>query len=134
VKFFLDNCLSPKLARALHALSEPAHSVTHLQDRFSEGTTDPEWLGVLGREGKWVIFSGDSRIAKSPQNREVWKQSGLTAFFLKKGWMGQKKWELAWRIVRWWPRIVQTAEAMKPGLGYWVPVQHSQKLEPVGLK
>ncbi len=134
MKFFLDNCLSPKLARALHALSEPLHSISHLQEKFPEGAKDVEWLGTLGREGGWVVISADYRIAKNPQSRGAWKQSGLTAFFFKKGWASQKAWDQAWRMVRRWPDILHTAEKMAPGLGYWVPVNPTGKLQPIGLK
>lgn len=92
MKFFLDNCLSPHHATALHALS--AHDeceVRHLAEVFDKrNTPDEEWLPELSRQGGWIVVSGDLRIFKSPQLRQVWVESKLTAFFLGKGWMNQR--------------------------------------------
>lgn len=88
MRFFVDNNLAPAIARALDALgSYDGHHVHHLRDRFPPGIVDAAWLGQLGEEGDWVILSGDYRITKRPHERRAWLDSGLTAFFLAKGWM-----------------------------------------------
>lgn len=130
MKFLLDNCLSPRFAEALDALCRPKHAVEHLRSKFSQETPDEAWIEALAVEGHWVIVSGDPRIVKSPQSREVWRRSGLTAFFLKKGWMHHGLWEQCWRLVRWWPAIMQQSELVKPGAGFLVPPNHAARLEP----
>src|SRR5215470_5801149 len=65
---------------------KPDHCVVHLQDKFSADTQDAEWIRSFGEEGDWVIISGDYRIGKSAHERAAWHQSGLTVFFLSKGW------------------------------------------------
>jgi hypothetical protein len=86
MKFFLDNCLAIRHARALHEMVKPEHSFTHLQDKFPAATKDEEWICKLGTEGDWNVISGDYRIGKSAHERAAWHQSGLTVFFLSKGW------------------------------------------------
>jgi hypothetical protein len=39
-EFFLDNHLSPKIARALNHLLAPDHSAHHLKDEFAPNTPD----------------------------------------------------------------------------------------------
>jgi hypothetical protein len=86
VRFFVDNNIAPAIARALHALASfDDHEVHHLKDRFDRSADDVVWLTDLGREGDWGILSGDHRITKRPHERQVWLDSGLTAFFLAKG-------------------------------------------------
>jgi hypothetical protein len=86
MRFFLDNCLAVRHARALNEMVKPEHSFAHLQDKFPPGTKDEEWIRSLGREGGWVVISGDYRIGKNAHERQAWHESRLTVFFLKKGW------------------------------------------------
>jgi predicted nuclease of predicted toxin-antitoxin system len=86
MRFFLDNCLAIRHARALNEMVKPQHGFTHLQEKFRPDTKDEEWIRRLGEEGDWIVISGDYRIGKSAHERAAWHQSGLTAFFLSKGW------------------------------------------------
>ncbi len=83
MRFFLDNCLPPRWAEALAALS--GSEVTHLRKKFAVDTADVDWLRQLSHEDGWTIISGDQRITKSIHEREAWLSSGLTAFFLVRG-------------------------------------------------
>jgi hypothetical protein len=47
LRFFFDNNLAPKLAKSLHVLVEPDHSVVHLTDRFAANTPDETWMRAL---------------------------------------------------------------------------------------
>lgn len=130
MRFFLDNCLSPRIARALNELSQPNHEVVHLRERFPQDAPDSVWLAALAQQRRWVIISGDARILKNPQNRAVLKESGLTAFILARGWLNHRFYDQAWRIVRWWPRIIASAEAIQPRVVYAVPVRPTSRLRP----
>jgi hypothetical protein len=133
VRFFLDNCLSPVQAKALHVLSEPeGHLVRHLSEEFEErNTADEVWLPALSKQGDWVVVSGDLRIFKSPQLRKVWTESKLTTFFLGKGWTNQRFWEQAWWLVRWWPLIVEQSGLVVPGTGFVIPAKSAGKFKPL---
>jgi predicted nuclease of predicted toxin-antitoxin system len=63
VRFFLDNNLSPKIARALDCLTQPKHSVRHLRDLFAPETQDVTWMQELARQGSWIILSADVALA-----------------------------------------------------------------------
>lgn len=79
MKYFLDNCLPPRLAVALKALDE-SHEVAHLRTKFLPNTKDPVWIEALSREGEWVIISSDA-IFKGQLEKEALRRSKLTAFF-----------------------------------------------------
>ena len=109
MKFFFDNCISPRLARAIHELSKPEHEVLALRDRFDPGTADTVWIPTLGVEGGWTIVSGDLRIRTRPQERELLRAARLTTFFMAKGFMNLPDWEQ----VRWTkrePRLYQRTD------------------------
>jgi len=122
VKFFVDNCLAIKHARALHALVEPDHSIIHLRDRFKPDTPDTVWLAELAKEGAWIIISGDSRISRSAHERQAWHQSRLTAFFLAKGWMNLPLMEQHAKLSHCLPSILEWADDAKAGSGFLVKI------------
>jgi len=134
VRFFFDNCIAPAHARAIQALIEQDnHLAQHLKKKFDPATPDVEWLGQLADEGKWVIISGDVRITRNEHEKAKWLESGLTAFFLAKGWQNLKFWDQAAKLVQKWPVIMQQAERVEPGAGFIVKPT-STKFEQVRIK
>ena len=133
MKFFFDNCLPLRLAEALQSLEgSKGHTVTHLRDMFDEAISDVEWIRVLAAEGDWIIISGDLRISQNVFERQAWRESGLTAFFLAKGWTTLPLWEQAWKLIKWWPAIAAQAERIKQGAGFIVPVSGA-KLQQLSI-
>jgi hypothetical protein len=130
LKFFFDNQLSPHLAAAIHALTAvDGHSAIHLRDKFSPDTPDVDWIKALSQEGEWVLICGDLNITRTKAEKSVWRNAGLIGFFLKNGWMHQKPWDQAWRLVKWWPSIVTQAQLAKPRSTYLVQVNPTGKFE-----
>jgi hypothetical protein len=54
--------------------------------------------------------------------KEALRRLGLAAFILKSGWSQLAHWDKAWRLVRWWPRIVEQANLVHGGAVFLVPV------------
>lgn len=130
MKFFFDNQLSPHLARAIGALADAdGDEVAHLRERFSPDTKDVVWIPALAHEQGWIVITADLNIVRTRAERPVWKSSGLVGFFLKKGWMSLTPWDQAWRLVKWWPVIVEQARLAAPGSTYAVQVNPTGKLE-----
>ena len=131
MRFFLDNCLSPRYAKSLDALSEKdGHTVSHLRDKFPRDAKDKDWIRALGREGDWIIVSGDSRILTTPELKNEWAQARLTAFFLASQWMNAPYWHQIANLVKWWPAIVDQSRLVEHGSGFEVPFRTS-RLKPV---
>jgi predicted nuclease of predicted toxin-antitoxin system len=129
MKFFLDNCLAIRHARALHEMVKPNHECVHLQDKFPPETKDVDWISQLGKEGDWVVISGDYRIGKSAHERAAWHQSGLTVFFLSKGWTNIPPLLQHSKPALILDDIVENAGAAKKGSGFSVSL--SGKIERV---
>lgn len=118
MRFFLDNCLAIRHARALNEMVKPDHSFTHLQDKFPPSTKDEEWIRGLGQEGDWVVISGDYRIGKSAHERAAWHDSGLTVFFLSKGWTNIPPLQQHSKLAAALSDIIEEATRAKPGSGF----------------
>jgi hypothetical protein len=122
VKVFLDANLSPYLAHALNALLEPeGDRVEHLTDRFARNTEDHDWIAALAAEGEWVVISGDVRIYRNRLEREAWRRSLLTVFFLAPQWSKARNIEKAWRLLRWWLRIREQVALVAPPAAFELP-------------
>jgi hypothetical protein len=132
VKFFFDRNWSPFLARAIGALSEPdGDTVRHLDELFDRETADVDWITALGRAGGWSIITKD-RLRKSPAEREALDRTGMVTFIFVGQWSRAGRWEQAWGLVRWWPRIQSVARNVDSA-AWEVPYRFSRsdKLRPV---
>jgi hypothetical protein len=121
MRFFLDNNLSHRVARALHCLAEPKHSVTHLRDRFALSTPDVEWMRALAGEEGWIILSADTAISRNPHEIAAWLEAGHPIFFFQKSWLQQLFWEQASRLCHLFPEIIRRAERAHVGDTFRVP-------------
>jgi hypothetical protein len=132
LKFFFDNNLPPHLAAAISALSKPeGHAVVHLRDKFDPSVRDVDWIRALAAEKDWVIVSGDYQISRKEHEKQAWRESGLTAFFLVKGWTNFSFWDQSYRLVRWWPRIIEQARLVQAGAGFEVPINATSKFKQI---
>jgi predicted nuclease of predicted toxin-antitoxin system len=129
MRFFLDNCLAIRHARALNEMVKPDHSFTHLQDKFPAGTKDEEWIRKLGTERDWIVISGDYRIGKSAHERAAWHQSGLTVFFLSKGWTNIPPLQQHSKLAQILNEIIEHAGRARPGSG--IAISMNGKIEQV---
>jgi PIN like domain len=122
LKVFLDNNLSPHLAHGLNTLLEPeGDQVVHLSDKFPRNIADQDWIEFLADEGGWVVISADRRIGRNPIEREAWRRSRLVVFLLAPQWGKSSSIEIAWRLLRSWVRIRDTAAMMEPPAAFEVP-------------
>jgi PIN like domain len=125
LKVFLDNNLSPYLALALNALLEPeGDQVVHLRDRFPPDTEDLVWIEALSAEVGWIVISADRRIHRNRLEREAWRRSRLVVSFLSSQWRRLRNVEIAWRLLRWWPRIEEQARLITPPAAFELPREY----------
>lgn len=130
MRFFFDNCISPKYVGALRALTNAQDvRLVHLQDLFPEGTDDVEWIRELSAGRGWVVVSGDTRITRSTPERAAWRESGLTAFFFDDSWQNCRFWVQATEVLRWWPDIVERARDYPTGRGFKLPMRGKEMKE-----
>jgi hypothetical protein len=131
MKFFLDNGLAIRHARALNEMAEPDHTFTHLQEKFAPETKDEEWIRALGHEGGWIVISGDYRIGKNAHERRAWHESGLTAFFLSKGWTNIPPLQQHSKLALILPEVIEEASRAPTGTGFTVAMNgRIQKIYP----
>ena len=118
MKFFLDNNVPPNWAECLSACSisqfasSAVEEVVHLKTRFRANTPDIDWIESLAEERNWTIISGDAFRKRNGAERKVLQKSGLSVFVLQSSWANYPYWEKTAQLFRWWPRIVDQANAV----------------------
>ncbi|MEE8434067.1 MAG: hypothetical protein V3S64_04690 [bacterium] len=135
MNFLLDECFPFRFVQMLRPLCErEGDSIQHLvTDLGFRGVEDEEWIGKLDPDVQWVLLTRDDKLAKLKLQRDAWRQQGIIGFFFAKQWSHATHNEVAWRLVRWWPTLIEIAERAGPGFGYRIPWQGEpkRKLEPI---
>lgn len=124
MRFFFDNCIAWRLADALALLTDrDGYEIIALRSRFPEDCPDEVWMQTLGREGHWIVLSGDRKIYTNPQRRRVWESAKLTTFFLANAWMNAAftEREKAAKLLTRWDDIVDWAGRVQSGTALNLP-------------
>lgn len=132
MRFFVDNCLPPRLARAFNELGKPEHTFVHLREHpaLTPSSTDVEWIELLVKEKNWVILTKDKNIMKKPVEKAAFQSAKLTGFFLDKTWKDLDFWTQTSKLAQLMPKIISLAEISKPGTCFKVPVR-SKDIHPL---
>lgn len=113
MKFFFDNCLPHRLAKAIAALDDD-HEVIHLRDRYPANTPDLRWLESLGSQRDWNVISCDA-FNKTREERETIRQRARCTFTFAGGYANLPIWTQAYKILQRWPEVLKAAATARPG-------------------
>jgi len=106
MKCLFDNNMPPKLAKTLNFLEgDDGITVEHLKEKFPPNTPDIEWITKLSKESKWFIITQDNQIRKRSLEKKAWQESHIPIIFLQKSWIKLNLWEMAWRLIKYWPGL-----------------------------
>jgi len=120
MNFFFDNTMSPRLARAINALVEPeGHSVQALRELFPTDAFDETWIPKLSSfEGEWVVVTHDRAITRRPHERAALEATDLRICFLSSAWANHDGLGQAWRLIKYWDKIVQNVSKANRGTSF----------------
>jgi hypothetical protein len=120
MKVFIDNNLSPRIARSLQALFGDKHEIVCLKDKFPENAKDIDWIKSLSEDGKWVVISGDQRITKNKAEKLVFKNSKLIGFFMSRGFFKKGPVIQVARLLLQWNKLEDLVNAVDPGAAFQI--------------
>lgn len=127
MKFIFDASISFRIAEALAILS-PDQTITSVADHFKDAAiADEDFLPELQQEGTWAVLTQDR--GQKDGNWHVWRASGVTTVFLKKGWMSKSQKTKASDLLRYWPEIVRQVERHPEGTCFWLSTKG--RVEPI---
>jgi len=119
----VDENLSPALAKALNALFVDEHEVIHIRERFGPSVSDPEWIEHMSAEGRWIVISGDRRIAKVKAEQAVFRSSRLIGFFLAPALNAARVTIQMQRLLALWGDIEAIPNSVAGGAMYELPIK-----------
>ena len=94
MNIFIDNNLSPALARSLNGFLEERDEgkAVHLRDKFDPATKDETWIKALKKENcDWIVISADLKITKNKAEKEAWREAKLKGFFVNKAFLKREQ-------------------------------------------
>ncbi len=122
MKAVIDENLPPALARALNALFAGEHEIIHLRDRFGPRVSDETWIAALSLEGRWVVISGDAKIARRRAEQAAFRNSRLIGFFMMSALNAAKTARKMQRLPALWDDIEALAGRVAGGSMFELPV------------
>jgi hypothetical protein len=111
VKYFFDNCISPKIAKMLCALDVDAES---LRERFPVNIKDVQLFQNLHGQQLAFISTDTSQLTRENEARAL-KQAGVTVLHFGPFFERMQLWDQAVWIVRRWPLINGFASGVAMG-------------------
>ncbi len=120
MKIFIDENLSPFLARGIHILE------THLDDGFEvlsikdvfgksdgKGVKDEEWIPQVGEMGG-VVITQDKNIHRTKPQRDLFEEHGIGMFFISPPKNGYTYWQMVEILIKEWKDIKEKCSTKKP--------------------
>jgi hypothetical protein len=84
-------------------------SIVHAREKNLQHLPDDEYIRVLADDGDWVIVTTDIGMSRSPHLVRALASSGLVSVSLRHGWLEMGGWDIAWGLMRRWPKIKEMA-------------------------
>lgn len=137
MKLYLDENISPYLARGLNKIQTPENSkvqkakkieVASIKDDFGEGEKDEVWIPKVGKE-EGVVITQDINIKRTKHQNELCKKYGLGMIYLKppkKG--GFSHFEFFQLLAKHWPQLVKVVRTKRRPFAFRI-TSRSGKLE-----
>jgi hypothetical protein len=117
MKIFIDENLSPFLAKGLHILEQPmadGFEVLSIKEVFGKGIKDEDWIPEVGRL-KGVVITQDKNIHRTKPQRDLFEQHGVGVFFISppKG-KGYTYWQMVELLINHWREIKEKCSTKRP--------------------
>lgn len=126
MRFFVDNNLSPGLAKGMKGFGE---DIVHLQDYFSTDADDELWLAHIGTK-KWILITRDDRIRFRLSELAALREHRVGAFFM--GGKHRDGCQLVQQLARNWLRMKDLADKTRKAFAFRIPPS-GKKLKPLTL-
>lgn len=122
MRFFVDENLSPAIAKGLRAFGE---DVTHLVESFQRGTENEIRIPQVASDDR-VIITRDVDIKRNRLRSEIFRRHRAGAFVLRA--KNASGWDLIRHVVWMWPEFTRLAEGTEKPFMFSVRAR-GEKLE-----
>lgn len=129
--FFTHPNFPAEAGKLLKSFDGGRHQFELFLDVYPPGTPDTDWILTLGkRREKPFILSLDDGMLANAVTRRALRESGCHFVYFARDWSKRYDWEnLAWRLVKAWPKIVAAAKDVDRPSTLFVTVNCNVKRE-----
>jgi hypothetical protein len=136
MKVAFDECVPPRVARAILAMQEEGASgvdiVSARTYSVPNAESDVPWIERFAAEGGQAIVSGDVRMRGNLHEQKALRDAGMVTIFMARAWGQLDVHAKSALLIKWWPFILNTLATAKPGQCFEVPCQwHGDQLNEV---
>ena len=114
MNLLLDASLPPRIARALHQLSTPAHRVDHVRDALGNDASDQHVADFLRDHDTTALVGIDLGITETPHRLEALAALGGRIALLHHDWLTLPPWDQAWQLAAVLPALFRKLERTPP--------------------
>jgi hypothetical protein len=93
-----------------------------LIDKFGPKVDDADWISALSAEGRWVVVSGDAKIARRKSEQAAFRNSRLIGFFFAPALSRSKVTKQMQRLLALWDDVEIIADRVAGGAMYELPI------------
>jgi PIN like domain len=86
------------------------------------GIDDADWISALSAEGRWVVVSGDAKIARRKSEQAAFRNSRLIGFFFAPALSRSKVTKQMQRLLALWDDVEIIADRVAGGAMYELPI------------
>ncbi|OGL46721.1 MAG: hypothetical protein A2161_01225 [Candidatus Schekmanbacteria bacterium RBG_13_48_7] len=119
LKFFMDNNLSPRLARGMTNFRQ---NIMHLRDRFPQNADDEDWLEFAG-QNSFFVLTRNTEILKTPAQLDALVKFNVGTFFMGGGNLNIC--DTIKQLIRNWQKIKEYAANTNRPFAFRVPASGS---------
>lgn len=115
MKYFLDACISQRIASALREFDE---DVEHLNERYKKDSGDKIWIPEICKEARIIVTCDVAQTkvrGKTAVECHLYQRHRGIAYFLPRSFSGWLIWRQAAVFFRCWESIVAEAQTAKRG-------------------
>ena len=126
MKIFIDENLSPFLARGIHILEknlDDGFEVLSIKDVFGKkdefgkndgkGVKDEEWIPQVGKMNG-VVITQDKNIHRKKLQKDLFQKHGIGMFFISPPKNGYTYWQIVEILIKEWKDIKEKCSTKKP--------------------
>ncbi len=120
MKFYVDENITPNIAKALAILQNPRVDenveVLTIREEFGQGTPDEEWIPKVAAEDG-IVITQDFNIQRVRHQRELYKKYGLGVVFFRPPKRGYQYWDLVEFYIKRWKVVKDEVKKLKKPFG-----------------
>ena len=122
------------MARTLAGYLGEDNKVIHSRDVDLHRKSDVEWMAYLAGSGrKWLVVTGDGRIARNKAERMAFRQAGLAGIVLDPAYQKTPVGRCCGMLIARWDEMMAVTRPLAPPYLFSLPINLGSKFRQLPI-